>query len=306
MSDHPTEQEVLGYADELKNWGRWGSDDELGTMNFLTDEKTARAAALVRTGKRVTCGRPIEFGPTTEAAIPPIRFMISSGEGAAATGRSDALDFFGLAYHGMTITHIDGICHAFWNGLMYNGRPASLVTTREGAKAGAIELLRDGIIGRGVLLDMPRLLGTEWMEPGQGVLPAHLEAAEKAEGVHVEEGDILLIRTGNYKRRLTLGPLGDGGPGPHVALLPWIRERGVALLGSDTPNDVLPHPYPNIEWPMHCIGIVAMGLWLMDNANLEEISTTCAELSRWEFLLSVAPLRLQGGTGSPVNPIAVF
>ena len=306
MAAIPTEEEVLGYIDRLSNWGRWGPDDQLGTLNLLTSDKTARAAALVREGRTVSCARPILFEPAPDVRMAPLHFMIGSGEDADHPGSAGSSDFFGIAYHGFTVTHVDSICHAFWNGKMYNGHPASLVTTREGAQAESIELLHNGVIGRGVLLDIARLRGVDWMEPGQGVMPEDVEAAEQAAGIRVEEGDILLIRTGNYKRRLTLGPTGDGGPGPQAALLPWLHQRGVALLGSDTPNDPWPREYPNIGLPIHHIGIVAMGLWLLDNANLEELAQTCSELNRWEFLLSIGTLRIHNGTGSPVNPIAVF
>ena len=302
----PTEEEVLSYRLRVSNWGRWGPEDELGTLNLLTPERTARAASLVRAGETVSCARPILFEPAPDVETPPLHFMIASGEGVEGSGPGGASDFFGLACHGSTITHLDSISHVFWDGQMYNGRPANLVTTREGATAGSIDLLQNGIVGRGVLLDVARLRGVEWMEPGQGVMPEDLESAERDAGIQVEEGDILLIRTGNYRRRLELGPTDDGGPGPQAALLPWLHERGVALLGSDSPNDPFPNEYHNVGNPIHHIGIVRMGLWLLDNANLEDLSQRCAELNRSQFLLNIGPLRLHNCTGSPVNPIAVF
>ena len=306
MTPIPTEEEVRSYIEKVSNWGRWGPDDQLGTLNLLTPEKTARAASLVREGRTVSCARPILPEPAPDVRIPPLHFMLGSGEDVTGPGPGGSSDFVGFAFHGSTITHVDGICHMFWDAKMYNGRPASLVTTREGAKAGNIELLYKGVVGRGVLLDIARLKGANWMEPGQGVMPEDVEAAEQAAGVRVEEGDILLIRTGNYKRRLTLGPTGDGNPGPQAALLPWLHQRGIALLGSDTPNDPWPREYPDLGLPMHHIGIVRMGLWLLDNANLEELADMCAEQNRWEFFLSINPLRIHNGTGSPVNPIVVF
>ncbi len=306
MTTIPTEDELRGYIDSLSNWGRWGPDDQLGTLNLVTPEKTAKAAVLVREGRSVTCARPLVAEPSQDMRIPFLHFMMRSGDGADRPGAGGSGDFFGVAYHGSTVTHLDSICHMFWDGKMYNGHPASLVTTSEGATAESIELLHDGVVSRGVLLDVARLRGVDWMEPGEGVMPDDLESAERAAGLRVEEGDILLIRTGNYKRRLTLGPTADGGPGPQAAILPWLRERGVALLGSDTPNDPFPMQYPNFGLPIHHVGIVAMGLWLLDNANLEDLSQACAELNRWEFLLTLGPLRIHNGTGSPVNPIAVF
>ena len=302
----PTEQEVLGYKDVVSNWGRWGDDDQLGTMNLLTPEKTARAVALVREGTTVSCARPLLFEPALDVKVPPVHIMLKHGEDAPAKGPAGSGDFFGVAFHGTTVTHLDSLAHMFWDGTMYNGQPASLVTAREGATAESIELLHKGVVGRGVLLDIARVRGVDWMMPGEGVMPEDVEAAEQAAGVRVEEGDILLLRTGNYKRRLTQGPTDDGNPGPQAALIPWLHERGVVVLGSDTGNDVVPAEYPNIGSAVHHIGIVSMGLWILDNANLEELAQACAERNRWEFLLSMGPLRLQYGTGSPVNPIAVF
>jgi kynurenine formamidase len=172
----------------------------------------------------------------------------------------------------------------------------------------AVDLLRDGVVTRGVLLDVAALKG-RWLEPGAGVMPEDLEAAEKAQNVRVEPGDVLLVRTGYYARRRAEGarnPGKDGTPAVHVASLPWIRERSAAMLGTDTHNDVTPLPYPRIGNALHVVSLVGMGMWLIDNGNLEELSQACAKYRRWEFMLTIAPLVLERVTGSPVNPIAVF
>jgi kynurenine formamidase len=231
--------------------------------------------------------------------------MLGAGEDAGE-GPGGSMDFIGLAYHGQTITHLDASCHAFWSGKMYNNRDARLVTARNKAKAGHIELLRNGLAGRGVLLDIARSRGVDYMEPGQGVMPDDVERAQEQQGVEVREGDILFLRTGNYKRRMKVGHQGDGIAGPHAALLPWLHRTGVAVLSSDSPNDVFPREYPKVGLALHSIGIVALGLWLLDNANLEDLTQACQQEGRWEFLMTVNPLRIPGGTGSPVNPIAVF
>ena len=140
-------------------------------------------------------------------------------------------------------------------------------------------------------------------------MPEDLEAAEKVQGVRVESGDILLVRTGFYGRRLKEGavnPLQAGSPALHAACCPWLRERGGAMIGTDTHNDIAPPPYPSMGNSFHVVCLVAMGLWLIDNGNLEDLGRACAERRRWEFLLTIAPLRLKNVTGSPVNPIAVF
>jgi kynurenine formamidase len=217
-------------------------------------------------------------------------------------------DFIGMAFHGYSITHLDSLCHIFWNGQMYNGRSSALVTTREGATAQAIDVLQDGVVSRGVLLDAARHRGVSWMEPGEAIMPDELEEIEAEQGVKVQQGDILLVRTGHYRRRLEVGPrpIADGWPGLHASCMPWLQERQVALLGGDTVSDTVPSGYSNLPQPIHQIAIPQMGLWLLDNCNLEELSAACAERLRWEFLLTIAPLRIRYGTGSPVNPIAVF
>jgi len=314
MGSVPTEQDVLAMIETLSNWGRWGPEDELGTMNLITPAKRCQAARLVRDGVSVSCARPITTAITADTTFQPLRFMVDSGEGRDTApperqlARRGAAEFIGMVFHGYTITHVDTPAHYFWRGRLYNGRSCNLVTSREGATVESVDLLRDGVVSRGVLLDIAALRG-RWLEAGEGVMPEDLEAAERAVGVRVEEGDLLLVRTGYAARRLVEGPrhpLRDGSPAVHVAAMPWLRERGVALLGSDTHNDVTPPPYPNIGSAVHVVGLVAMGLWLLDNADLEALARACAARGRWEFMLVIAPLRLEAATGSPVNPIAIF
>ena len=311
----PTETEVTGYLRSLSNWGRWGSSDQLGTINLITPAKRIAAAGLVRDGVSVTCARPIVTDITADTTFQPLRFMVDSGEGRDTASpernleRRGASEFIGMVFHGYTITHVDTPAHYFWEGKLYNGRSCSLVTSREGATVESVDLLHDGVVSRGVLLDVARTRSIPWMQPGEGVMPADLEAAERAAGVRVESGDILLVRTGYYARRLAEGPvhpLRAGSPALHVACCPWLRERGVAMIGTDTHNDISPSPYPAMGNSFHVVSLVAMGLWLIDNANLEDLARACGERGRWEFLLTVAPLRLRNVTGSPVNPIAVF
>jgi kynurenine formamidase len=311
----PSESEVRGYLKTLSNWGRWGSEDELGTINLITPPKRQAAARLVSHGQSVTCARPITTDITPDTTVQPMRFMVDSGEGRDTVSpertlqRRGAAEFIGMVFHGYTITHVDAPSHYFWEGQLYNGRSCNAVTSREGATVNSVEVLRDGVVSRGVLLDVARTRGVRWLEGGVGVMPEDLEAAEQAAGVRVEAGDILLVRTGYYGRRLAEGPvhpLQAGTPALHAACCPWLRERGVAMIGTDTHNDVHPAPYPSMGNSFHVVCLVAMGLWLIDNANLEELAQIAARLNRWEFLMTVAPLRLKNVTGSPINPIAVF
>jgi len=316
MPDYPTEEDVLGYFKSLSNWGRWGPKDQIGTVNHITPEKRVRAASLVKDGFTVTCARPITTAIAPDVISQPIHYMIESGEGYAYNEKAgprrmtqSSSDFFGMAFHGNTITHLDSLCHMFYESKMYNGQPSSLVSTRLGATTESIDSLRDGIVTRGVLLDIPRLRDVQWLEPGDGVMREDLEAAERDAGLLVEAGDVLLIRTGQLRRRNELGPWdmsAEGSTGPHAGCLPFFYERSISILGSDTANS-LPHPgFTQLGNPVHQVAIVAMGLWLLDNANLDDLAYACSLRNRWEFLICISPLRIEGGTGSPLNPVAVF
>lgn len=311
----PPESEVLQYLQRCSNWGRWGADDQLGTLNYITPEMRKESAALVREGVSVTCARRIPTrGHEPDFAIPPMHYMASSGERWAGKATEvdqlqSSSDFFGLAFHGFAVTHVDSLAHIFRDGQMYNGVSADKVTTAEGATVGAVELLHNGVVGRGVLLDIPKLKGQKWLEPGQGVFPEDLQAAEEAAGVKVGTGDILLVRFGVMRRRNEEGPSRDvfsQRPGLHAACMPWLHQRQIAALASDSAQDLFPSGYPRLRAPAHQVGIVAMGLWLIDNCNLEDLAAACERYRRWEFLLTLAPLRIVNGTGSPVNPIALF
>jgi kynurenine formamidase len=278
MATNLTEGDVIKMISSLSNWGRWGADDQLGTMNLITPATRKRAAALVQDGVPVSCARPIVTNEiSADTTIQPVRFMVDSGEGRDHDSperilqRRGAAEFIGMVFHGYSITHVDTPAHYFWQGKMYNGRSANLVTSREGAQAGSVDLLRDGVVSRGVLLDIAALKG-RWLEAGEGVMLEDLEAAEQAQGVRVEPGDILLIRTGYYARRLreARNPGRDGSPAAHVASMPWFRARDIAMLGSDTHNDVSPLSHPGLGNVVHIVGLVGMGLWLIDNGNLEE------------------------------------
>ena len=266
----PTEEEVLGWMTSLSNWGRWGPDDELGTLNLITPQKRAQAAGLVREGLSVTCSRLIvPEGAADVTSIPPLHYMLRTGESAPSSGPGGSSDFIGFSFHGVTITHLDSLCHQFWDGKMYNGKDASLVSADQKATAGHIDRTQDGVVTRGIMLDIARLKGKEWLEAGEAVFTEDLEAAEAAQGVRLEEGDALILRLGWYKRRQELGPPASGRPGLHAETLPWLHERGISIIVADASQDVDPSDYQVVGLPVHRVGIVAMGLWLIDAANCE-------------------------------------
>jgi kynurenine formamidase len=310
----PTEEEVLGYFERLSNWGRWGPDDELGTPNLITPEKTKRALATVQEGVSVSLAREIFWDGAVDVPSPPVHFMLESGEGWATGDKvssrpnAAAIDYIGMVFHGVAVTHVDSLAHFFWQGKTYNGKPAHLVSTSMGATVCSVTAARQGFISRGLLVDVPMIRGIDWVERGEGVMPQDILAAEERCGFKVEEGDILLIRTGQLRRRNVEGPVGRaaGSTACQAACLPLFHERGIAVMGSDTGNDVSPAQYMKVPQPIHQVGITAMGLWILDNANLEDVADACRERNRWEFMVTIGPLPLHNTTGSPVNPIAVF
>ncbi len=309
----PTTAELDEIWEATKNWTRWGSDDERGALNFLTDSHRASAAASVRSGRSVSLGNDITTQPTPETPSPAHHHMLASGDALGASGvpgYEATQDYVGTAVHGLGITHIDALCHMFVRGEMYGGRPASMVRST-GALANTIMSAAGGIVGRGVLLDIPAARGVDFLEPTDSVTVDDLLAAEERQGVTVGEGDLLAISTGRDARKVAIGgrldPFGGGLAGLHPSTLRWLHERKIALLGSDGISDHMPFTaIPDWPFPIHQIGITGIGLHLIDNLRLDELAVACAEEHRWSFLLAVAPMRVPGGTGSPVNPIATF
>ncbi len=312
MAEAVTADYLERVFEEVKNWGKWGRDDERGALNYITEKKRTAAAALIRDGVAVSCALDFPVEPSPDNPYPAQHMMVAAGDACTDPrhgGLQMSADFIGIAFHGLASSHIDALCHVFVREQMYNGFGAGDVLSI-GATRNSIMAVRDGITGRGVLLDIPRLRGVEWLELGHRVDVDELEAAEKEQGVRIEEGDILLIGTGRDARRAALGrwePVADGLAGIDPRCIPWFHERRIAVLGCDGISDPLPGSGVE-DWPapVHQCCLVAMGVHLLDNLELGTLAGGCAERNRWEFFLSVAPLRIPGGTGSPVNPIAVF
>ncbi len=294
-------QQVLGFHKTLSNWGRFGERDQLGTLNLITPEKRAAAARLVASGRTVSCARPLPTEPSADNPNPVVHLM--TGTATEQWGG----DYFAIAPHGFATSHIDALCHIFHDGKLYNGYPIERITAH-GALELAIHELREGVVSRGVLLDIPRARGVAYLELGDPIFPDDLELAESECGVRVEEGDVLLVATGRWSYRDAHGPwpAQEGIAGLDASCLPWLHERGVAALGCDGVSDVVPSRVEGVVMPIHTVAIVAMGLHLIDNLELRDLSAACAEEGRWSFLLTIAPLVLRRGTASPVNPIAMF
>jgi kynurenine formamidase len=295
-----TAGDIASLHRTLSNWGRWGEQDELGTLNWITPAARVAAAGLVRRGRAVSCARPLPTEPASDNERPVVHRML----GVTSGGCSDA---FTVASHGYSVSHIDALCHIFDAGRLYNGHPMERITS-EGAGALAIDALGDGIASRGVLLDIPALRGTEWLEAGEPIGVDELERAEAAAGLRIGAGDVLLVRTGRWALRAARGPWDPRArlAGLDACCLPWLFERRAAALGSDGVSDVVPSRIEGVPLPIHSVAIVAMGLSLLDNLDLEALARACREEARWAFQILVAPLVLRRGTASPVNPIALF
>jgi kynurenine formamidase len=317
QSPSPGEEEVLTYFDRYSNWGRWGDDDQAGTLNLITPEKRRQAAGLVQDGTTVSLSMLLTTDIGVDIKPPlfpqPTHFMLQNGQqfhqcGNAPYVLQTALDYFGVAFHNIGVTHLDSVGHVFWNGTMYNGVPSSAVTS-VGATVQSVDVAKDGIVSRGVLLDIPKLRGVPWLDPGEMIHAEELEAAEREAGLRVESGDVVFIRTGTSRKRNEAGPWDmyvHGVAGLSADCIPFIHSRDIAVLGSDGGSDCSPNDHELVFSPIHQIGLTALGLWLIDFCDLDGVAAACEERQRWEFMVTLGALRIQFGTGSPVNPIAVF
>jgi kynurenine formamidase len=291
----------------VSNWGRWGQDDQRGTLNLITPERVLSASRLVQRGRPVSLSNVLSKAADIDNPKPMLHYMSRLTLGVPGEPTMNE-DFVGLDYHGKLVTHVDAICHVAYRGRLYNDVVALEAVTATGARFAAVTAFENGIVGRGVLLDMPRHLGVEWVEPGPGLVPEQLEAAAASQRVAIGEGDVLLVRTGHAVRRAKLGPWNpdETSAGLDLSCFPWLRARGVAVLGSDADTDARPSAVVDVHTPAHVLAVTAMGMPLLDNMNLDTVAQVCADENRWEFLLTTAPLRLPGGTGSPINPLAIF
>ncbi len=283
---------------QVSNWGRWGKDDQLGSVNLITAAKRKQALALAKTGVSVS----LAHNPLTERAED------NSSPFEHTMLRGNSMDRYAVSYHGYAHSHIDALCHILYKDQTYNGYPRAEVNTEKGCTKLGIDNLKQGIVSRGILIDAPRLKGVEYLEPGTPLYAEDVEAWEKKAGVKIGAGDVVLLRTGRWSRRAKLGPwnVGQSAAGFHASIAPWFKTRGVAIVGSDVAEDVLPSRVEGIALPLHTLLITAMGVNLLDNQDLEAVAETAAKLNRWEFMITVAPVPVTGGTGFPVNALATF
>jgi kynurenine formamidase len=290
------------WQTELSNWGRWGPNDELGALNLITPAKRRAAAALVREGVTVSLAATAFTQKDVDVPCPVEWAMVTSGEG----GATDRVAF--PCIHGAGTTHLDSFAHRFFNGKMWNGYPVANLVTRDGAARNSILTMKNGIVTRGVLYDIPRSKGVEYLEPGTRIFPEDLEAWEKKAGVKVGPGDALLLRWGRWARRAKLGawPIDEQSAGLDNSVLPWLKKRDIAILGWETPG-YMPQAAGDLSrLAVHDFVLTILGVHLIDRADLDALADAAAARNRWEFMLTLAPLPIPKGTGSPLNPIAMF
>ena len=303
-----TQADIERLMEELSNWGRWGPDDELGAANLITPAKRLEAIALVTEGITVSLEHQLLIEEAPDVPQPFQRRMLGvpdpTVEPAFFGGVSDNYD---ISYHGYSHSHLDALCHILYKGQMYNGVAQDTIT-EAGCANNSIANLQGGIVTRGVLFDIPRLKGVDYLEPGTPIYQEDLEAWEEMAGVIVRPGDAVFVRTGRWARRAELGAwaVSQQAAGLHASTMPWIKARDVSFLGSDVASDVVPSQIEGVRLPVHQLTIVAMGVDLFDNQDLEALAETAARLNRWEFMLVAAPLAVVGGTGSPLNALAIF
>ena len=298
-----TEAQYEGWLENLSNWGRWGPDDEIGALNLITPAKRRAAAALVQEGITVSLARTAQTQEGVDNPCPVQWEMVN----ASARGASDRVAY--RCIHGLGSTHIDGFAHRFFGGKMWNGYSMEdLVTMEGGALKNSVLTMKGGIVTRGVLYDIARLKGVPYLEPGTRITVADLEAWEAQTGVRVGSGDAMLLRWGRWARREAVGPFDTWAEaaGFDNSVIPWLKARDIAVLGWETPGYT---PRPEGDLPtlaLHDFALTMLGIHLLDRADLDALADMAAAQGRWEFMLTIAPLPIPNGTGSPVNPIAVF
>lgn len=296
-----TKDQVDQWMTGISNWGRWGKNDQRGTLNLITPEKRKQALKMVKDGVVISLAHTLDKEKYPDNPRP-------IGQQMTLDKGGHAMDLYTIWYHGSTITHIDALCHYSWEGKVYNGYSKEEKIGESGCGVNGVENFKDGIVTRGILVDLPRMKGVEYLEPGVAVYPEDLEAWEKYAGVKIGSGDAVFLRTGRWTRRAKLGPwnVAASAAGWEASVMPWFHTRDIALLGNDGVQDAQPSGIEGVPRPIHQLGIVAMGLPLIDVMDLEAVAAECGRRHKWEFMVTMAPVPVPGGTGFPINPTAVF
>lgn len=294
--------EFRALYERLRDSVPWGPQDRRGALNNLNPAGIVAAAGTISAGRTVSLAGLVEHEASADNPTP------MAHELSLPTAGQDQLDFatdtLSLHIHGDADSHLDALCHVAFDGTLYNQVPAD----QAGAAELSVDLAGQGIAGRGILLDIPRLRGVDWLEPGEHVTAADMIAAEKAEQLEAGSGDLVFVRVGHRRRRAELGPwdAASSRAGLHPEVAELLADRRIVVLGSDGNNDTAPSAVAGVAFPVHVLAIRAIGLPLLDYLALDDLAAACQDVGRWSFLCVIAPLRLPRGTGSPVNPIAVL
>jgi len=302
-----TEAEFRALHERLRRASAWVPADRRGALNNISMSDVVAAAGAVSVGRTVSLAAPIQ-GQAADNPDPAVHQLAYSADGPdRVSGLTFATDRLALNIHGDADSHMDALCHVLFDGTLYNGVADDTADAAAAAEL-SIDVASHGIAGRGLLLDIPRVRGVPWLEPGDHVTADDLRAAESAQSDRIGQGDLLFIRVGHRARRRSLGPWDAAGAraGLHPAALELLAERRIGVLGSDGNNDTAPSIVEGVDFPVHVLAINAMGLHLLDYLDFEDLVAICDDLRCCSFLCVLAPLRLPAGTGSPVNPIAIF
>jgi kynurenine formamidase len=293
-----TQAEFNRWQRDLSNWGRWGKDDQAGALNLITAAKRREAAALVKDGITVSLAVDVNEARSADNPTPYERVVTTAGP-------PYAMDRLAVTYHGGAHTHMDALSHRLFDGRIYNGFDATEVTLEDGAKKDSIYTAHAGIVTRGVLMDIPALKGVPYLQPGTRIFVEDLEAWERKTGVRVSAGDALFIRTGRWVRAKTGATASSDTSGLDASVIPWLKRRDVAVIASEFALDARPSS-DGLGLAVHDFALAYLGIHVIDNCDLTALAEAAGARKRWAFQFIAAPLPIRTGTGSPINPIAVF
>lgn len=304
-----TREQFDALFKQVNNAGRWGTNDERGTLNLITEEVRRDAARQVRQGVSISLARELVPGPVPGGEPMELEFINvpDSQLGPSDDSIHWTGERFKLLFHGWAFTHVDALSHMSYRGRAYNDDKVQRQTDGAPMRNG-IKQMREGIVSRGVLVDVARLRNVPYLEGRAVITVEDLERWEQKAGFRVRQGDVLLVRTGRWARQAAAGwpPAGTPAPGMDPRVAVWLHQRGVAALGDDAAKEPTPSLVPGLTSPLHVLTLVAMGMPLFDNMDLEILGREAAARSRWTFMFVAAPLEIRGATGSPLNPLAVF
>ena len=303
-----SQSEFDAIFQSLKSWSEYSDSTlERGALNFITAEITKAATQLVTTGEVVTMGLAwnTESGPDNHK--PALHYMTELSVDTPGEAPNCNKDFIGVDYHGKAVSHLDAMTHISYNDQLFGGKSSSANVNASGSSWGTVDKLGP-IVTRGVILDAARFSGVDWIEPGTAIHADDILAFEKKFGFTIGQGDCVLLRSGHFARRAKLGVWdpSDFSAGFHVDVMQLFKERKVSVIGADGDSDVRPSPVTGVGSPIHVLALPGLGIPLLDNLQLEAVAQKCADLKRWTFNIVISPLNIPRGTGSPINPIAIF